>query len=274
MPGDYTRVTFNSLRDYLGVLMQQGRVLLDADFNELVEMLDRRFRAETIDIIGHCKVPRETPHGFRIQISGSTITIGRGRLYADGLLAENHGTGEREFDRVLAEERGTMPVAYADQPYLPGAATLAPLPSRGGPHLVYLDVWQREVTHVEEPTLVEKAVGVDTATRLQTVWQVRVLADVPQGTTCATPDAQIPRWPEIIRPSAGRLTTSPVGVATDLDPCPVPAAGGFRGIENRLYRVEIHQGGPLSQASFKWSRDNASIATRVTGISASRDVLT
>ena len=27
--------------------MQQGRVTLDADFNELVELLDRRLRAET-----------------------------------------------------------------------------------------------------------------------------------------------------------------------------------------------------------------------------------
>ena len=61
MPGDYTRLTFNPLEDHLGVLMQQGRVMVDADFNELVDIVNRRFRAETIDIIGRCVVPRETP---------------------------------------------------------------------------------------------------------------------------------------------------------------------------------------------------------------------
>ena len=60
MSGDYTRFTFDPRRDHSGVLMQQGRVMLDADFNELVELIDRRLRAETIDIIGHCIVPSET----------------------------------------------------------------------------------------------------------------------------------------------------------------------------------------------------------------------
>ena len=57
MAGDYTRATFKPRSDHAGVLMQQGRVTLDADWNELVELLDRRLRAETIDIIGRCVVP-------------------------------------------------------------------------------------------------------------------------------------------------------------------------------------------------------------------------
>jgi len=40
---------------------------------------------------------------------------------------------------------------------------------------VYLDVWNREVTPLERPDLVELALGVDTSTRRQTVWQVRIL---------------------------------------------------------------------------------------------------
>ncbi len=63
--------------------------------------------------------------------------IGRGRIYVHGLLAENHGGEPWEFDRILAEERGTVPVPYTSQPYFPDA----PLPPRVGPHLVYLDVW-------------------------------------------------------------------------------------------------------------------------------------
>src|SRR6266508_6678765 len=212
MPGDYTRFTFNPFEDHLGVLMQQGRVMVHADFNELVDIVDRRFRAETIDIIGRCVVPKQTPEGFRIQISGGGLTIGRGRLYADGLLAENHGLPPLEFDPVLGEQRGTLAVPYDQQPYLPNAAAAFPAPTTDGPHLVYIDVWQREITWLEEADLVDKAVGVDTSTRRQTVWQVKVLPRVGAGVTCATPDDQIPGWNEIIRPSAGRLTTGDVGV--------------------------------------------------------------
>jgi hypothetical protein len=273
MPGDYTKATFQPLRDFRGVHMQQGRVMLDADFNELADILDRRFRAETTDIIGRCVVPRETIEGFRIQIAGPTITIGRGRLYADGLLAENHGLPPMEFDRVLAEQRGSQPVPYEQQPYLPDAATLAPLPVDAGAMLVYADVWERELTHLEEPVLVEKAVGVDTATRRQVVWQVKALGRVG-NIDCATPADQIPGWLEIVRPSDGRLTTSTAGVPVDTDPCVVNPAGGYRGTENRLYRIEVHAPGALGTATFKWSRDNASIGAAVTAINAGRDILT
>ncbi len=270
MGGDYTRLTFDPRDNHAGVLMQQGRVQLDADWNELVEVLDRRWRAETIDIIGRCTVPRETPDGFRIEVSGGSLTIGRGRIYVHGLLTENHGKEPLEVDAGLGERRGTRPVPYAEQPYLPNPPQLP----AGGPHLVYLDVWQREVTWLEEPDLVEKAVGVDTATRLQTVWQVRVHEDVGEAVTCATPEDQIPGWQDLTRPSAGRLTTAAVGVPSSDDPCVISPNGGYRGKENQLYRVEIHQGGPQGTASFKWSRDNGSVATAVTAINAARDQLT
>src|SRR4029450_9273287 len=234
MSGDYSRKTFSPLRDFSGVLMQQGRVQLDADWNELVGIISRRLRAETTDIIGRGTVPKETPDGFKIEISGGVLTIGRGRISVDGLLAENHGKpplefdavlGEQRgtgavpydeqrffpngrgggralvFDAVLAEQRGTGAVPYDEQPFFPNANDVAPAPTEGGPYLVYLDVWQREVTYLQVPELVEKAVGVDTTTRLQTVWQVRVLGDVGTDVTCETGDDLVPGWPDIIRPS-------------------------------------------------------------------------
>ena len=36
MSGDYTRFTFDPLKRYSGVRMQQGRVQLDSDWNEEV----------------------------------------------------------------------------------------------------------------------------------------------------------------------------------------------------------------------------------------------
>jgi nitrous oxidase accessory protein NosD len=274
MPGDYTRFTFAPGDDHIGVLMQQGRVLLDADYNELVELLERRIRAGTLDTFGRCVVPLTTPDGFLIGLAGPVLTIGRGRIYVDGILAENHGgppAPPAPFDAVIAETVGTSPVRYDQQPYFPNPPAL---PQGGGPHLVYVDVWQREVTYLEEPDLLEKAVGVDSATRLQTVWQVKVLADVGAGVTCATPGDQLPKWVALTAPPAGRLTVRAVGVPAETDPCVVSPAGGYRGTENRLYRVEVHQGGAAGTATFKWSRDNASIAAAVLGLDAARKRLT
>lgn len=269
MAGDYTRFTFDPERDHAGVLMQQGRVTLDADWNELVELVDRRLRAETIDIIGRCVVPKETPDGFKIGLAAGTLTIGRGRAYVHGILAECHGAAPDVYDPVLGEAQGTQPLDYLHQPYFPNAGAVAPLPA-SGTHIAYLDVWRREVTALEEPELIEKAIAVDTATRLQTAWQVRLL-EVPAGTTCTS---QVSAWDDLTAPSAGRLTTAAVGVPVDDDPCTVPPTGGYRGTENRLYRIEVHDHGPLGTATFKWSRDDASIAFPVTGIDTARTKLT
>ena len=275
MPGDYTRRTFNPRENHSGVLMQQGRVMLDADWNEEVELRDRRDRAETLDTLGPCAVSPETPDAFLIEAAGGGVTIAPGRMYVDGLLAENHGEEPLVFEPRIAELKGTAPTPFDEQPYLPG---VDPFPG-GGPHLVYLDVWQRELTYLEEDDLMEKAVAVDTATRFQTVWQVRVHTEEEAGELdCETPDGELPEWSDLILPAGGRLTSAAVGAPEDTDPCIVSPTGGFRGTENRLYRVEVHRPGNLAEddegATFKWSRDNASVATRVTAINPAGDQLT
>ncbi len=268
MGADVSRVRFDPLDDFAGVVLQQGRLLLDGDFNEYVAMLDRRLRAETCDLTsfgpddrhqGVAWVPRRTPDAFQVSAAGGALTIGRGRMYVDGLLAENHGTGPVTFDPLLGEATRTADMPYDQQPHWPQPA---PLPD-GGPHLAYLDVWQREVTHIEDPALVEIAVGVDTTARTQTVWQVRLLEKVPSSTTCTTDDDDIPGWLDVISPSAGRLTTGTVTVDDKDDPCELPPSSGYRGLENQTYRVEIHDGGAPGTATFKWSRENASVVQPV-----------
>src|SRR5262249_24092669 len=157
---------------------------LDADWNEQGAILDRRWRAETIDLIGHSGVPRETPDGFRIVAAGDTFTIGPGRIYVDGLLAENYGDGALTVDPVRMVSRGPAAVLYAEHRFFPPPRP----PLAIGRYLVYLDVWQREVTALEDATLMEPAVGTDSTARLQNVWQVRVLPNIDNNVTCTTPD--------------------------------------------------------------------------------------
>ncbi len=268
MSADLSRVRFDSRRDHSGVILQQGRLLLDADWNELVAILERRIRAGVADldsngptagVAGVAVVPRTTQDGFKVTVSGGALTIGRGRMYVDGLLAENHGLDPAVFEPMLSEVQGSTDTPYAKQPYWP---TSDPPPA-GGTYLAYLDVWQREVTHIEAPDLVEQAVGVDTTARTQTVWQVRLHPLDSAATTCTTPDATIAGWAAAIAPSGARLTVDTIPVTDTEDPCALPPTGGYRGLENQTYRVEVQTGGKPGTATFKWSRDNGSVVSPV-----------
>ncbi|MDB6145318.1 MAG: hypothetical protein JWP80_4362 [Pseudomonas sp.] len=269
MSFDLSRIRFDARRDFLGVVMQQGRVQLDADWNEWVAQLGRRLQAGSLDTFGGNVVPRITPDGFQIQIVGAGLSIGPGRIYVDGLLAENHGALPTVWEPRLAELAGTAALDYAAQPYYPNAPALP----EGGPHLVYVDVWQRDISALNVPDLVEKAVGVDTTGRLQTVWQVKLLSQVGD-ISCSTDDDAVPGWQAVTAPSAARLSTDTGVPDFEPDPCQVPPAAGYRGLENQLYRVEVHTGGALGTATFKWSRDNGTVASRVTQINPALDRIT
>lgn len=268
MAADLSRVRFDARHDHAEVILQQGRVLLDADWNELVAVLDRRLRADAADlgsagpapgVAGVAVVPATTPDAFEVSLTGGVLSIGRGRMYVDGLVAENHGRGPLAFDPLLEDLRGTTDTPYLDQPYLPSPPALPTT----GTHVAYLDVWRREVTHLEQPDLVEPALGVDTTARRQTVWQVKVHDPGGAAVTCATPDADVPGWTALTAPSGARLSVGTVAVDDDDDPCALPPTGGYRGLENQTYRVEVHTPGGPGTATFKWSRDNASVASPV-----------
>lgn len=243
--GDYTRFTHKPAKRYSGVLMQQGRVQLDADWNEEIEILKRRWELQAADTFGRCAVPKATtPQAFKIaSLPGSDLSIGAGRMYVDGLLAE----------LLDGETHLNKPVSYKNQPYYP----LPPiLPANA---IVYLDVWDREVTYVEDSDLLEVALGgPDTTTRIQTVWQVKVYDMKNNPISCDSLKGLFP-------PSSGMLSTRAQAVPASDDPCIISPTGGYRGLENRLYRVEIQDPGTglISTVRFKWSRDNASLVSSV-----------
>ena len=117
MKGDFSRQTFAARKHYTGVLMQQGRVQLDADWNEQGAIVRYRNETEAIDVIGGCGAPIHAA-GFEITTDGKTLFIGPGRYYVDGLLAENDAG----------------PIAYEEQAKLdlPGANLSAVLAEMAG----------------------------------------------------------------------------------------------------------------------------------------------
>ena len=241
MKGDFTRSTFNRARHYSGVRMQQGRVQLDADWNEQVDIQTYLDQTEAIDVIGACGVPK-IGGGFEIaaKTDGTDFTISAGRIYVDGILCEN----EDQID-------------FAQQADLPGAQPIG----ANGTYLAYLDVWQRHITALEDPAIRETALGgPDTATRTRTTWQVQLLqlGDENAGLTCKT----LPDWVSIVDPDRGKLSARAQPEQESPDPCIVEPGAGYRRLENQLYRIEIHADSHSGQATFKWSRDNGSIVTK------------
>ncbi len=264
MTTDISRKSFDHRKNYSGLISEQGRVQLDSDWNEEAAIYDRRWRAETLDIFGRCRVPQSTPNAFRIGIDDGNLTIGEGRCYVEGCQAENFGLPPYEFDPVLAELTGTAEVPFDQQPFL-SEINFDDLDD--GRYLVYLDVWYRDVTSIEDPSLIEKAVGIPTTSRKQTVWQVKIYDEVlGEEVVCSTSDEDIPGWLNLILPSDGRLSTQAVGVPSVEDPCLLPPSGGYRGLENRTYCVHIHSVEDDGNATFKWSRHNATITSAVNAI--------
>jgi hypothetical protein len=247
MKGDFTRNTFDPKKHYRGVLMQQGRVQLDADWNENLDILLHRIETETIDVIGVCGVPIHDA-GFGIlttmtpALTAGDFGLSKGRAYTDGILVEN------ESD-----------VAFSQQPFvLPNPS---PKITASGVYLLYLDVWQRHITALDDKEIREVALGgPDTATRVQTIWQAKVsrLGNLGQNFNCSD---DIEPWPAA---STGKLAARTHPGTPPVDPCDVGTGGGYKRLENQLYRVEIHKSsGVTGGPTFKWSRDNGSVVVAV-----------
>ncbi|GGO94867.1 DUF6519 domain-containing protein [Wenjunlia tyrosinilytica] len=156
---------------------------------------------------------------------------------------------------------------YWDQPdaYRDPEDPLERLPS-AFPYLVYLKVFEREVTAAEDPELREVALGAalpDTAARIRTVWQVLPLdgseLDVSEGGADTVREA-FRRWVERrTAPGAFAAFRTERPPRADDDPCLTHPQSRYRGPENQLYRVEVHTGGEAGQATFVWSRENGSV---------------
>ncbi|GHH85432.1 DUF6519 domain-containing protein [Streptomyces capitiformicae] len=249
MKGDFTRRTFRSGNHYRGVLMQQGRVQLDADWNEQLDIQLHHDETTARDAIGAHGGPRGAA-GFAItdpkgadprDCPPEDLWLSLGRYYVDGILCENDN-----------------PVQLENQPDLPELG----LPDADGRFVAYLDVWREHLTALERPELREVALGgPDTGTRSRTVWQVRL---EQMANPEATPDKVAQPWKPRDSRTRGQLRARAQPPEAGPTPGVVPPHAGYRRVENQLYRVEIHEGSDGSP-SFVWSRDNGTVAARLVG---------
>lgn len=228
------------------VLQQQGRVLLDADWNAACAVLLRAHRELASDLIG--------PHGGPAGDTGLEVATVDNGGHADLSL----GPGVYYVDGIRIEVPTEKPEQWSTQPYptWPDPPVVPDLPD--APYLVYLDVWERHVDAIQDDSLREVALGgPDTTSRAEVVWQVRAVeADVTVQTTC--PKFPLADWRDSLRGTPPRLRAWATRDDNDDDPCLASPDSGYRGVENQLYRVEItdvtNEG-----ARFLWSRENGSV---------------
>ena len=254
---DISRSIFDARKHYTGVRMQQGRVLVDDDWNEHATIASEDQRLTRIDVIG----PAGTPDaGFLIDPNAAPIaaadpvdfTIRAGTFYLGGLRLE------LEQDETLRMQHDWIRVS----------ASLPPRPTAQRDDLVYLEVYEQPVSASEDNEIYEPALGgPDSGTRVRMVGRVAVVPNVA-STECAVAwqaataawaaagDGTIDADRELA--SDARLSLAFVGGTPPADPCAPPLAGGYLGAENQAIRVE-----PLGPTSLAWSFDNGAPLYRV-----------
>ncbi len=222
MKGDFTRQTFDASKRYSSVRLQQGRVLLDADWNEQLDIIAYREQIGNQEIIGLNGVADLNSFAVGFDSNNQQITLGVGRCYVEGVLCEN-----------LQED------------YQLDITTEVPGIEEKGDYLLYLEVWQHHITAIEDQQLQEPALGgPDTTTRTQTYWQLKAVKLGDKGKWRKD-------WEELLSKNRAKGKLK-VEVDSEI------------ALPNDLYRVEIHEVGRDSQkTTFKWARNNASMAAKV-----------
>ena len=236
MYGNFTRDSYRRRDNFTSVRLLQGALVTDADVNEAADIAQHQLRAFAADVIGPHGGPAANL-GFAIAGNGSgNLSIGAGHYYVEGILLE--------LDAATS---------YLAQPGLRGQQPLG-----DGSYLVFLHVFERIVTAIERPRIRDVALGdADTSHRTELVWQVKARVVENAGDLVDDWGARLlhdvtyrvrPRMRARVRPEQ-----------PSQDPCVIAPDSRYRGLENQLYRVEVHDGGVAGQATFKFSRDNGAV---------------
>jgi len=254
MRGDFSSLRDEHEQNFNGVLHQQGRVLLDSDWNAQTAITNDWQDTAGRDIIGTgvAAVPADEPNSFKIKNALHTgghvrLTVGPGHVWADGLLGHIYGDAD------------VIRTASYLQPPIQDPAFDDTTIAAGIRDAVVLEVWREEINGFQIPnTLIEPAIGgPDTTERVHTASAFR-LKRLQPGETC---DSIIPSLRDDFD-AKGKLTVSLQPTSVSGGDCPVVEGGGYTGFEHNLYRIEIANVKSGLPATFKWSQFNGGIVGR------------
>jgi|APLak6261659701_1056019.scaffolds.fasta_scaffold00006_2 hypothetical protein len=250
MKTQISRDSFDRTKRYSTVFQQMGRMLTDDDWNILAQMVKERLDDVLRDIIGSGSPARR---GILKKQPDGTQVLQWGYAYVDGVVAEVRPDPAGD----LVDPKDLIyPGNYDKQIDFPDAPAI-PLLVRD--YLLYLDVWERSVTVLEDDSLRDPGLhGADTCTRSQTMAQVKWCPVAVNGVKVNPEDPSQ-------NPGKGNalLTLMLRQGNTDLDPCD-PCADELKlqeRVGNYLFRVEVHDviydtKGLPQEVTLKWSSEN------------------
>ena len=262
---------------YNGVVAQQGRVVLDRDFNAQQALMADRVALDALAFVGPCGTPDD---GFRIDLPAPTSPPSSPVSSPPSASATNVGispglmyVGGQAVTLAAAENTLAAPYSYLKQPDWP-APTPVLRPER---ELIYLDVTELEVGAVEDPDLLEVALGgPDTTGRKKLLRRIQRMAVNQADCRLAWAEA-VEQWRQqglVLDPRLMKLVPA-VGLKVGFvssggtgDPCDPTVTGGYLGAENQLIRLSIDKSGAAPR--LLWSYDNASFLYRVDKVSVDK----
>lgn len=256
MKGDFSKLDFNPLDNFTGVLHQQGRALLDQDWNAAGQIAGYLRQLQGRDTIGPriAAVPADAHESFKVvqaeANSGSiNITLHPGRVWVDGLVLQISGAIPY-----------TRQASYLGPPIQDPQANPATI-TAGVCDAVILEVWEEAFNAFQDPlNLIEPALGgVDTTERVKLFHDLRLLRLGP-GDECGN---LADRLADDFS-AKGRLTVTPADTLAISGECPVEVGGGYTGFEHYLYRIEVTDPDTDDNARFKWSRFDGGLVGRGT----------
>src|SRR6185295_7663641 len=188
MKGDFSSWRNEHRRNFAGVMHQQGRVLLDRDWNAQTGITIDWQDTAGQDIIGAgvAAVPADQPNGFKIKTAVPNVannwvqvTVAPGRVWADGLLAQLFSEPDPDLTTDV-----TRNATYLKPPVQDPEANVSTIAS-GVRDAVILEVWREEINAFQMPDLLlEPALGgPDTTERVHTAMAFRLLR-LKAGDTC------------------------------------------------------------------------------------------
>lgn len=251
MKGDFSLLPAGAAPHYSGVLHQQGRVLLDRDWNEAAVIAASWRSAAGRDTFGDgvLAVPISNIQAFKV-LSATTdgtqvqLELDAGRAWANGLS-------------LTLDAKSTFTATYFAPPFQSPQA----LPSTiadGVRDLVVLDVWEDTVSGFQDPrNLIEPALGgPDTTERTQAFSHLKLLRLGPNDDCSA-----VAKLADDFN-AKGKITVSPAPILNITGDCPLEAGGGYTGLEHYLYRIEVADPDATNRARFKWSQWNGGLVGR------------
>jgi hypothetical protein len=167
--GNFSRNTFDPLKRYSAVRLQQGVPLVDADWNELQDVTRNELYDSMLVVLPNAL----SPSMLLTPVGNNDLQLNTGVAIAQGRPAKLNNPL-----RYSTQRYANAATAAAD-----GVPVVPPLttPSQPRTDLVLIDVFEREVGSAEDPSIVNTAIGVETAVRLRRELVLRVV-EGGQGT--------------------------------------------------------------------------------------------